>query len=106
MQSLCTRNSDFAKFGTRNERDTELGQYIERRPKKVHEKNFEQKTVNHRKDLLRKDLGSKKIKRNNRQTDDVSVVSSERSCKSTSSNVARAIKCEFQNPNPNTKTHS
>ena len=33
------RNSDIAKFGTKNEPDTELGQYIERRPKKISEKN-------------------------------------------------------------------
>ena len=31
------RNSDIAKFGTRHERETELGQNIERRPKNNHE---------------------------------------------------------------------
>ena len=36
------RNSDIAKCGTRNKRDTELGrQYIERKPKKNHEKTLE-----------------------------------------------------------------
>ena len=33
------RNSDIAKFRTRAERETELAQYIERRPKKINEKN-------------------------------------------------------------------
>ena len=47
------RNSDIAKFGTRNERDTELGLYIESRPKKLQEKSVEQKIINHKKDLLR-----------------------------------------------------
>ena len=89
---FCVRNSDIAKFGTQNERDTELGQYIERRPKKVHKKTLEQTIVNNRKDLLRKDLGSKKIKHIERQTFDVSVLSSRSSCISTSSNVVPALR--------------
>ena len=32
------RNSDIAKFGTRIERDTDLGQYIDRRPRKYKRK--------------------------------------------------------------------
>ena len=63
-QEVRVRNSDIAEFGTKNERDTELGQYIELRPKKISEKTLEQKTTNHRRDLIRKALGSKKIKRN------------------------------------------
>ena len=66
----------------------------------VQEKNLEQKIVNHRKDLLRKDLGSQKVKRNKRQTDDNSVFSSGRSCISTSSNVARALRMRIRKRNP------
>ena len=42
-QEVRVRNSDIAKFGTRAERDTDLSQYIERRPKKINEKTIEQK---------------------------------------------------------------
>ena len=42
-QEVRVRNSDIAKFGTRAERETELTQYIERRPKKINEKTLEQK---------------------------------------------------------------
>ena len=86
------RNSDIAKFGTRAERETDLVQYIERRPKKINEKILEQKIQQHKRDLFRKNTGEKKIKRNRKQTDDVSVVSSGRSCISTASNVARSLK--------------
>ena len=47
---------------------------------------------NHMKDLLREDLGSKKIKRSRKQPDDVTIMSSGRLCFSTTSNVARALK--------------
>ena len=97
---ICVKNSDIDKFATRNERYAELGQYIERRSKKVQEKTLEQKIVKHKKDLIRKDSGSKKIKRNRKQTDDVSVISSGRSCISTSSNVARALKMRIPKCNP------
>ena len=70
------QNSDIAIFGTRNERDTELDQYIERQPKNLLKKTLEQKIVNHKKGLLRKVSGIKKIKRNRKQTDDVSVLAS------------------------------
>ena len=40
-------NSDIATFGTRNERDTELGVYIDRRPKKVQEKTLQHEISNH-----------------------------------------------------------
>ena len=73
---IRVRNSGIAIFGTRNEQDTELGQYIERTSKKIHKKTLEQKIVNDRKNLTRKDLGSKKIKRNKRQPDDNSIFSS------------------------------
>ena len=91
-QEVRVRNSDIAKFGTRIERVTELAQYIERRPKKINEKTLEQKIQQHKGDLFRKNTGEKKIKRNKKQTDDVSVVSSGRSCISTASNIARSLK--------------
>ena len=94
------RNSDIAKFGTWAERETELTQYIERRPKKINEKTLEQKIQQHKQDLFRKNTGEKKIKRNRRQTDDVSVVSSGRSCISTASNVARSLKMRIPKRNP------
>ena len=57
------RNSGISKFGTKDERDTDLAQYDDRRTPKTQEKTLEQKNKNHKKDLLRKDIGSKKIKR-------------------------------------------
>ena len=39
------RNSDIAKFAMQNKRNTELSQYIDRRPKKVQEKTLEQKII-------------------------------------------------------------
>ena len=56
-QEVGVRNSDIAKFGTKAERDTDLGQYIERRPKKIYEKTVEQKIKKHRRDLVRKNTG-------------------------------------------------
>ena len=54
------RNSDIAKFGTKAERDSELTQYVERRPKKIPEKTIEQKINKHRRDLIRKNTGEKR----------------------------------------------
>ena len=99
-QELRVRNSDIAKFGTRAEGETEITQYIERRPKKINEKTLEQKIQKHKRDLIRKNTGDKKIKRNRRQTDDVSVVSSGRSCISTASNIARSLKMRIPERNP------
>ena len=93
-------NSDIAKLGTRHERDKKLGQYINRRPKTVQEKTLEQKIINLKKDLLRKDLGSKKTKRTRKQPDDISIISLGRSCISSSSNVARALKIRIPKQNP------
>ena len=90
--SVRVRNSDIAKFGTKNERDTDLAQYADRRTPKIQEKSLEQKIKNHKKYLLRKDIGSKTIERSRKQRDDVRVISSGRSCIFTTSNVARALK--------------
>ena len=94
------RNSDITKFGTRAERETTLAQYIERRPKKLNEKTLEQKIQQHKRDLFRKNTGEKMIKRNRKNTDDVSVISSARSCISTASNVARSLKMRVPKRNP------
>ena len=99
-QEVRVRNADIAKFGTRTERETELTQYIERRPKKINEKTLEQKNQKHKRDLIRKNTGDKKIKRNRRQTDDVSVVSSGRSCIFTASNIVRSLKMRISKRNP------
>ena len=100
-QKVRVRNSDIAKFGTKTERDTELTQYIERRPKKIYEKKtIEQKINKHRRDLIRKNTGDKKIKRNRKQADDISVVSSGRSCISSASNVAHSLKMRIPKRNP------
>ena len=91
-QEVRVRNSYIAKFGMRAEQDTDLSQYIERWPKKINDKTIEQKTYKHKRDLIRKNTGDKKIKRNRKQFDDVSVVSSGRSCISSANNVARSLK--------------
>ena len=94
------RNSDLAKLVTECERDTNLAQYAERRPPKRNDKTLEQKISNHKKDLLRKDLGSKKIKRFKKRSDVVKVISSGRSCISTASNAARTLKMRIPKRNP------
>ena len=99
-QEVRVQNSDNAKFGTKAERYLDFGQYLERRPKKIYEKTVEQKIVNHRRDLVRKNLVDKKIKRNKKQADDIIVVSSGRSCISTASNVARSLKIKIPKRNP------
>ena len=78
----------------------ELSQYIYCRPKKIQEKALEQKITKHKKELLRKDLGSKQIQRTHKQLDDISIISSERSCFSTSSNAAKALKMRISKTNP------
>ena len=64
----------------------------ERRPNKISEKTVEQKINKHRTDLIRKNTGDKKIKRERKQADDISVVSSGRSYISSASNVAHSLK--------------
>ena len=54
------RNSDMTKFDTKHERDTELGQYFDRKPEKRHEKSLEQKITKHKKDLWEKILWAKR----------------------------------------------
>ena len=66
----------------------------------MNEKTIEQKIYKHKRDLIRKNTGDKKIKRNRKQADDVSVVSSGRSCISSESNVARSLKMRIPKRNP------
>ena len=47
---LTVRNSDIAKFGTREERKTKLTEYINRRGPRTHEKTTEPKILSHIKD--------------------------------------------------------
>ena len=51
-QEVRVRNSDIAKYGTKAERDTDLGQYIKRRPKKIYKKTGQQKIIKHMRDLI------------------------------------------------------
>ena len=59
-KEVRVQNSDIAKFGTKVERDTELTQYVERRPKKISEKTIEHKINKHRRDLIKKTPGTKR----------------------------------------------
>ena len=95
------RNSDIAKFGTKHDRNTELGQYVDRRPTKIHDKKtLEQKINNHKHDLSRKDVRRRKMKRTRKQPNNMSVISSVRSRLSTSGNVARALKMKISKRHP------
>ena len=49
--------------------------------------------------MIRRNKGDKKIKRNRKQADDVSVISSGRSCISSASNVARSLKMRIPKRN-------
>ena len=53
-QEVRVRNSDIAKFGTRAETDTDLAQYIEKRPKMINEKTVEHKIYKHKRDFIRR----------------------------------------------------
>ena len=77
-----------------------ITQYIERRPEKISETTIEQKIYKHKRDLIRRNTRDKKIKRNRNQADDVSVISSGRSCISSASNVARSLKMRIPKRNP------
>ena len=60
-QEVRVRNSDIAKFGTRAERETELTQYIEGRPKKINEKPSNKKSRNTSEILFEKTLVKKRL---------------------------------------------
>ena len=102
------RISDIAKFGTRNERRRTRSTSRQATEKKKQENTLEQKIINHKNALLRKDLGSKKIMRAHKQPDDIIIVSLGRSC--FTYNVNRALKIRIPKRNPeafqNTMRHS
>ena len=76
------RDSDFAKFGTKAERATNLWTYAQRRPAH-YEQTTETKIPKHSNDLKKQKRGEIKIR--HRQRDTTSVVSS------VNSNVTRAL---------------
>ena len=81
---VTVRNSDIAKFGTRNERKTKLMEYVNRRGQRIHEKTTEAKIFSHIKESTRIQKGDRKMKHRKRETG---------SCVSTKkSNIARAMR--------------
>ena len=81
---VAVRNSDIAKFGTRDERKTKLMEYVNRRGPRIHEKTTEAKIFSHIKESTRIQKGDRKMKHRKRET--VSGVSSNKS------NIARAMR--------------
>ena len=81
---VTVRNSDIAKFGTREERKTKLTEYINRRGPRTHEKTTEARILSHIKESTRIQKGDRKMKHRKRETG--SGVSSNQS------NIARAMR--------------
>ena len=81
---VTVRNSDIAKFGTCDERKTQLMAYVNRRGPRVHEKSTEAKNLSHTKEFTRNQRGDRKMKHRKRDTG--SGVSSNKS------NIARAMR--------------
>ena len=81
---VTVRNSDIAKFGTRDERKTKLMDYVNRRGPRIHEKTTEAKIFSHIKESTRVQKGDRKRKHRKKVTG--SGVSSNRS------NIARAMR--------------
>ena len=65
---VTVRNSDIAKFGTREERKTKLTEYINRRGPRTHEKTTEAKILSHIKESARILKGDRKMKHRKRET--------------------------------------
>ena len=59
---ITVRNSDIAKFGTRDERKTQLVKYGNRRGPRIHEKTTEAKIFSHIKEANRIQKGDRKMK--------------------------------------------
>ena len=87
------RNSNFAKFGTRDEWKTKLTEYINRRGPRVHEKSMEAKILSHTKEFTRIQKGDCKME--HRKRDTTSGVSSN------ISNIARAMRVRMPKLPPN-----
>ena len=81
---VTVRNSDIAKFGTRDERKTQLMEYVNRRRRHIHEKTTEAKIFSHIKESTRIQKGDRKMKHRKRETG--SSVSSNKS------NIAHAMR--------------
>ena len=80
---VTVKNSDIAKFGTRDERKSKLMDYVNRRGPLVHEKTTEVKILSHIKESTRIQKVDRKMKHRKRET--TSGVSSKRS------SIARAM---------------
>ena len=65
---VTVRNSDIAKFGTREERKTKLTENINRRGPRTHEKTTEAKVLSHIKESTRIQKGDRKMKHRKRET--------------------------------------
>ena len=65
---VTVRNSDIAKFGTREERKTKLTDYINRRGPRLHENTTEAKILSHIKECTRIQKGDRKMKHRKRET--------------------------------------
>ena len=65
---VTVRNSDIAKFSTREERKTKLTEYINRRGPRTHEKTTEAKILSHIKECTRIQKGDRKRKHRKRET--------------------------------------
>ena len=89
VPEVRVRNSDIVKFGTRAERNTELWQYVQRRPL-PYEKTTEEKIAQHTKDLKKKHRGEIKICHRPTQSDAASGVSS------ANSNISKAMSSRKQ----------
>ena len=83
-QIVTVRNSDIAKFGTHQERQTPLKVYADRRGPRAGEKVVEELIHSHIKEFTRKQKGDKKMKHRKREPG--SGVSSQRS------NISRAMR--------------
>ena len=64
---VIVRNSDIAKFGTRDERKTKLMDYVNRRGPRIH-KTTEAKILSHIKESTRVQKGDRKMKHQKRET--------------------------------------
>ena len=84
-KDVTIRNSNLAKFGTKAERETELQEYANRRPKLPTGKTTEELIRHHAKESRKKLEGGKRMK-HRKVADDVSTVSS------IHSNVTRALR--------------
>ena len=84
---VTVRNSDIAKFGTRDERKTKLMDYVNCRETCVHEKSTEAKILSHTEEFSRIQNGDRKMKHRKRDTG--SGVSSDKS------NFARAMRARM-----------